>query len=165
MFFWRKYHGNENYFRRSHFLGRLVWFYLFLRQLLFNLCTAFPLIKAMNTAQPELIAVGAKRYTIVSLCSCLVVFAIVVAIVVIFCPLYLLISFFVGAAVGLIMYIGKLSPKNRPMFDAFCNAYYRFVPDDELRTHMYNKDIHKMKLRLHTLGVSKDWIPDFKEKK
>ena len=54
----------------------------------------------MNAAQPDLIAIGAKRYTIVSVCSCLVVCAIIVAIVVIFCPLYLLISFFVGAAVG-----------------------------------------------------------------
>ena len=60
-------------FAGAIFLGGWLWFYLFLRQLLFNLCTAFPLIKAMNTAQPELIAVGAKRYTIVSLCSCLVV--------------------------------------------------------------------------------------------
>ena len=151
-------------FAGAIFLGGWLWFYLFLRQLLFNLCTAFPLIKAMNTAQPDLIAIGAKRYTIVSVCSCLVVCAIVVAVVVIFCPLYLLISFFVGALVGLLMYMTKLSPKNRPMFDTFCSAYYRFVPDDELRTHMYNKNPHKMKVRLHTMGVSTDWVPNFKEK-
>ena len=106
-------------FAGAIFFGGWLWFYLFLRQLLFNFCTAFPLIKAMNAAQPDLIAIGAKRYTIVSVCSCLVVCAIIVAIVVIFCPLYLLISFFVGAAVGLLMYLGKLSPKNRPMFDTF----------------------------------------------
>ena len=39
-----------------------------------------------------------------------------------------------------------------------------FVPDDELRAHMYNKNPHKMKVRLHTMGVSTDWVPNFKDK-
>lgn len=150
-------------FAGAVFLGGWLWFYLFLRQFLFNLCTAFPLIKAMNQAQPELIAVGAKRYTMVSLTVCTVVCAAVAALILRFCPLYLVISFFAGALVGIAMYAGKLSPKNRAMFDVFCNGYYRFVPDDELRTHMYNKNPHKMKVRLHTMGVSTDWIPDFKK--
>ena len=39
----------------------------------------------------------------------------------------------------LVLYISKFTPKCRQMFDAFCATYYQFVPDDELRTAMYNK--------------------------
>ena len=60
------------------------------------------------------------------------------------------------------MYIGRLSPKNRNMFDSFCAAYYRFVPDDELRTAMYNKKPSQMKKRLHEMRISPDFIPEFK---
>lgn len=151
-------------FAGAMFLVGWLWFYLFFRQFLFNILVAFPMIKAMNKAQTDLIAIGAKRYTIVSLIACTVVCAIVAGIIIWLCPLYLIISFLVGALVGFVMYIGKLTPKNRAMFDVFCNAYYRFVPDDELRTLMYNKNPHKMKVRLHTIGVSTDWIPDFKDK-
>ena len=151
-------------FAGAMFLVGWLWFYLFFRQFLFNILVAFPMIKAMNKAQTDLIAIGAKRYTSVSLIACTVVCAIVAGIIIWLCPLYLIISFLVGALVGFVMYIGKLTPKNRAMFDVFCNAYYRFVPDDELRTLMYNKNPHKMKVRLHTMGVSTDWIPDFKDK-
>ena len=151
-------------FAGAMFLVGWLWFYLFFRQFLFNILVAFPMIKAMNKAQTDLIAIGAKRYTIVSLIACTVVCAIVAGIIIWLCPLYLIISFLVGALVGFVMYIGKLTPKNRAMFDVFCNAYYRFVPDNELRTLMYNKNPHKMKVRLHTMGVSTDWIPDFKDK-
>ena len=48
------------------------------------------------------------------------------------------------------------------MFDAFCNTYYRFVPDDELRTAMYNKDPQRIKQRLYNLGLARDMVPDFK---
>ena len=151
-------------FAGAMFLVGWLWFYLFFRQFLFNILVALPMIQAMNKAQTDLIAIGAKRYTIVSLIACTVVCAIVAGIIIWLCPLYLIISFLVGALVGFVMYIGKLTPKNRAMFDVFCNAYYRFVPDDELRTLMYNKNPHKMKVRLHTMGVSTDWIPDFKDK-
>lgn len=150
-------------FAGAIFLGGWLWFYLFFRQFLFNLLTAFPLIKAMNKAQDELIGPGAKKYTIVSLVTCAIVCAALVAVVVIFCPLYLMLSFFGGALIGILAYTGKLTPKNRAIFDVFCGAYYRFVPDDELRTMMYNKNPHKMKVRLHTMGVSTDWIPSFKD--
>lgn len=40
------------------------------------------------------------------------------------------------------------------MFDSFCAAYYRFVPDDELRTAMYNKKPSQMKKRLHEMRIS-----------
>ena len=36
-----------------------LWFYLFVRQFLFNFFTAYPLIKKMQAAKEDLIAVGA----------------------------------------------------------------------------------------------------------
>ena len=142
-----------------------MWGYMFLRQFFFNVCVAAPLIKKMNAAAEDLIAVGAKRYTAISIGVCIVVSAIIVFLVVKFLPLYLIICFFVGGLICVVMLIGSMSPNNRAMFDTFCGAYYRFVPDDELRTVMYNKKPSKMKLRLHTMGVSIDWIPNFKEDK
>lgn len=140
-----------------------LWFYLFVRQFLFNFFTAYPLIKGMQAAKEDLIAIGARRYTAVSTVSCAVVCAIVIAIVSIFCPWYFILCFFVGAIVALVMYLPLLGPKNRAMFDSFCTTYYRFVPDDELRTAMYNKKPSQMKVRLHNMGVSDAFIPEFKK--
>ena len=142
-----------------------LWFYLFVRQFLFNFLTAYPMIKRMQAAQEDLIAIGAKRYTTVSVISCAVVCAIVIAIVVAFCPWYFIACFFVGALVALFMYLPLLWPTNRDMFDAFCMKYYSFVPDDELRTAMYNRKPSQMKVRLHDMGVSDAFIPEFKNKK
>ena len=47
-------------------LAGFLWSYLFLRQFLFNIRVAYPLINKMNGLQPELIGVGAKRYTLIS---------------------------------------------------------------------------------------------------
>ena len=142
-----------------------LWFYLFVRQFLFNFFTAYPLIKKMQAAQEGLIAIGAKRYTTVSVISCAVVCAIVIAIVVAFCPWYFIACFFGGALVALFMYLPLLGPTNRDLFDAFCMKYYSFVPDDELRTAMYNRKPSQMKVRLHDMGVSDAFIPEFKSKK
>lgn len=142
-----------------------MWAYMFLRQFLFNILVAMPLIKKMNKASEGLIAIGAKRYTAISNAVTVIMSLIFGFLVVRFCALYLMISFFVGGAICLMMLFGSVKPSNRPMFDTFCGAYYRFVPDDELRTAMYNKKPSKMKLRLHTMGVDIDCIPDFKEGK
>ena len=144
--------------------GGWLWFYMFIRQFLFNILTAYPLIKKMNQADAGLIAVGANRYTTVSVAVCLIVSAAIAAVVIIFCPLYLIICFFAGAIIALIAFLPKLTAKNRAMFDIFCGSYYRFVPDDELRTAMYNKKPSQMKLRLHTMGLSTDFIPKFEDK-
>ena len=143
------------------FLGGWLWFYIFIRQFLFNFMTAYPLIKRMNEASPELIAIGARRYTSVSVVVCGIVAAAVAAAIAVFCPLYMIISFFVGGLIGLVAFFPRLSPKNRAMFDTFCASYYRFVPDDELRTAMYNKKPSQMKQRLHAMGLSTDFIPKF----
>ena len=67
------------------FFGGWLWSYLFIRQFLFNLVTAFPLIKKIKSLQEDLIAVGAVRYTVVSLITCGVVAAIILAVVIRFC--------------------------------------------------------------------------------
>lgn len=144
-------------------LGGWLWFYLFGRQFLFNVMTAYPLIKAMQHLKEDLIAIGAKRYTTISVIVCLIVSAIIFALVFCLCPVYLKICFAVGAVIALVMIFNKMSPANKPMFETFCTGYYRFVPDDELRTAMYNKKTGQMKSRLKDMGISGSFIPEFKK--
>ena len=139
--------------------------YLFVRQFLFNLLVAKPVINNMRKADKDLIAPGADKYTAVSLGIC--GFFVVIALVILFafCSLYIQISFLVGAVIGGVMVAPGMKPENRAMFDSFCLTYFRFVPDDELRTAMYNKKPSQMKLRLHDMGLSTDFIPTFAKEK
>lgn len=143
--------------------GGWLWFYLFGRQFLFNVMTAYPLIKTMQNLREDLIAIGAKRYTTISVIVCLVVSAIILALVFGLCPVYLMVCFAVGAVTALLMIFSKMSPTNKPMFETFCTAYCRFVPDDELRTAMYNKKTGQIKSRLKDMGISGSFIPEFKK--
>ena len=145
------------------FLGGWLWSYVFIRQIMFNFITAYPLIKKMNALQENLIAVGAKRYTTISTLVCSVFSLILLAVVIRFCPLYLAISFAAGAVIAFIMLIKMVSPRNRAMFDSFCTAYCRFVPDDELRTAMFNKKPGQIKQRLYNMNLSRDMVPEFKK--
>ena len=52
------------------FLGGWLWAYLFVRQLMFNFAVAYPLIRNMNALREDLIAIGAKRYTTISVITC-----------------------------------------------------------------------------------------------
>ena len=61
------------------------------------------------------------------------------------------------------MLLNMVTPRNRAMFDTFCNVYCRFVPDDELRTAMYNKKTGPMRARLKELGLEGTFIPEFKK--
>ena len=82
----------------------------------------------------------------------------------IFCPLYLQIGFGAGALLAIILLIPRVTPKNRDMFDSFCFSYCRFVPDDELRTAMYNKKAGQIKSRLKAMEIEGSFVPEFKEK-
>lgn len=144
------------------FLVGWLWMYLFGRQFLFNVFTAFPLIKKMQAIKDDLIAEGAKRYTSVSVGLCLVVSAIALAIVFILCPMHLKIGFALGAVCALLMLINRVSPATKSNFESFCLAYYRFVPDDELRTAMYNKKFSQIKARLKAMGCRESFVPEFK---
>ena len=126
--------------------------------------TAMPLINKIKSLREDLIAVGAVRYTVISLITCGLISAVILFVVIHFCPLYLLISFFTGAVIALAMLANKLSPANRPMFDAFCSSYCRFIVDDELRTAMYNKKTGQIKSRLKAMEIDGTFIPEFKNK-
>lgn len=141
--------------------GGWLWFFLFVRQFLFNLTVAYPLIKSMKNASEDLIHKAAVKYTTTSMIICTVFIAIVIFVVLRFAKPYLIISFFVGALVCSLILLNKFTPKCRQMFDSFCGTYYQFVPDDELRTAMFNKKTSQMKQRLHAMGVSTAFIPEF----
>lgn len=143
------------------FFGGWLFSYLFGRQLVFNFLTAYPMIKKMRTQDPDLIAPGADKYTNISVIVCVVSILIVGFIVVRFCKLYLIISFFVGVISALIMYLPHLKISERGTFDLFCSAYSRFVPDDELRTAMYERKPKEIRQRLRDMGFDSSIIPSF----
>ena len=146
-------------------LGGFLWSYLFMRQFLYNLLVAYPLIKKMNALQPDLIAIGAKRYTNTSVAVSLLIGGALLFAVIRFCPLYLSISFGVGALAAILFIIPRMKPDNKAMFDLFSNAYARFIPDDELRTMLYNKDYSKIRSRLRIMGIIGTFVPEFDKKK
>ena len=150
-------------FAGAIFLGGWLYAYFFVRQILFNLQTAYPTIRRMKAADPDLIGPGAAKYTHISMAVCILFLLVFGFVVVRFCKLYLLISFFAGAVLASLLLISRTKPENRAMFDAFCNTYYRFVPDDELRTAMFNKNVGQIKQRLYNRGLARDMVPDFKE--
>ena len=145
------------------FLLGWLWYYIFARQFIYNFTNAYPLIRKMQKTDPELISPNAKRYTTISVIASFALCAIIIAIVVFLCRkhVYYIISFFAGGVLAFIVFFKQLSPQFKNNFESFCTAYYRFVPDDELRTAMYNKKIPQMKVRLHEMGLSSDFIPEF----
>ncbi len=144
-------------------LAGFLWSYLFVRQFLFNLLVAYPLIKKMRSLHPDLIGPGADSYTRVSDVVCLVLAGVILFLVIRFCPLYMIISFAGGAIAAIVFILMRTRPENKDMFDTFSGAYYRFVPDDELRTILYNKDYKKIKTRLKDMDIQGSFVPDFKK--
>lgn len=142
-----------------------IFCYFFGRQFIYNLKTAYPLIKQMKETNSDLIADTAKKYTHVSMAAVSFLMLIFFFLAARFLPLYLKISFFAGFLVCLVMVFPSLTPDYRKNFDAFCTTYYRFVPDDELRTAMYNRKPSAMKIRLHDMGLSTAFIPEFRQEK
>ena len=140
-----------------------IWAYFFVRQILFDYKIAYPTVKKMHEADKELISINANRYTTVSviLCSFFILLGAVLIIVFFRNKLYILIPFFAGFIISAIMIAGSIKLSNRKLFDSFCATYYRFIPDDELRTAMYNCKTSKMKLRLHDMNLPIDFIPVF----
>jgi hypothetical protein len=155
--------GIKIMFAGAIFLGGWLWSYVFIRQILFNFITAFPLIKKMRSLRDDLIAIGADRYTTISSIVCFIFAAILLFVVIRFCPLYLTLCFAGGAIIAFIMLLKMVSPRNRAMFDTFCSAYCRFVPDDELRTAMYNKKTGLIRARLKAMEVTDTFVPDFQK--
>jgi hypothetical protein len=144
------------------FFGGWLFSYLFGRQLVFNFKAAYPMIRRMRAQDPELIAPGADKYTNISVIVCVIAILIVSFIVVRFCKLYLIISFFVGVLSAFVMYLPRLGIGERSTFDLFCSAYSRFVPDDELRTAMYERKPKDIRGRLKDMGLDSSIIPSFR---
>lgn len=150
-------------------VGGWFWFFMFLRQFFFNIMTAYPLIGKMKKLDKELIAIGATRYTTVSLIVTGLLSALVAFLVLYFSikksAAFVYLNFIIGAIIAFAMFITKLGYRNKPMFDLFCDSYYRFVPDDELRTAIYNKKLGQIKSRLKVMGFDGTFIPEFKAEK
>ena len=140
-----------------------LFMYLFGRQFLFNFTVAYPLIKKMNTGSSELISPNAKKYTLVSVISTGIITLLGLILILFIKKVYLKISFYAGVIICAAMIFSQVKVTKRNMFEAFCATYYRFIFDDELRTHMYNKKVSGMKIRLHDMGLSTDWIPKFEK--
>jgi len=138
-------------------------FYLFGRQLVFNFSAAYPTIKKMREQDKELIAPGADKYTNISVLVCVVTIVVVAAIVIRFCPLYLMISCAVGAVSALLMYLPHAKVSDRGTFDLFCSAYSRFVPDDELRPAMFNRKPKEIRKRVREMGLDPAFVPIFSD--
>ena len=145
------------------FFGGWLFFYLVGRQLVFNFSAAYPTIKKMREQDKELIAPGADKYTNISVLVCVVTIVVVAAIVIRFCPLYLMISCAVGAVSALLMYLPHAKVSDRGTFDLFCSAYSRFVPDDELRTAMFNRKPKEIRKRVREMGLDPAFVPIFSD--
>lgn len=143
------------------FFGGWLFSYLFVRQLSFNFKIAYPMIKKMRAQDKDLIAPGADKYTHISVIVCSVVILIVAFIVVRFCKLYLIVSFAVGVVSALLLFLPHLKLTERGTFDLFCSAYSRFVPDDELRAAMYERDPKALRKRLRDMELDSSIIPTF----
>ena len=145
------------------FFAGFLWVYLIIRQFLFNVSIAYPTLNKMKALKEDLIVIGAWRYTHISMVVCVLVSAVVLFVVIRFCPTYLLISFGVGSLICFLMLVFKIKPQNKAMFDNFCTAYCRFVQDDKLRTLMFEKDYKKIDRRLRELGCTGSFVPEFQK--
>jgi len=64
------------------FLGGWFWFYLFMRQFLFDFTVAYPLVKKMRNTGEDLILAAANKYTTVSVVVCSIFMALVAFLVI-----------------------------------------------------------------------------------
>lgn len=143
-------------------LAGFLWCYLFVRQLMFNLAIAHPMIKKMNKLQAGLIAAGATNYTVISDIVCSAIGAVVLFLIIRFCPLYITLSFAGGAIAAFLFLLFRIKPSNKTMFDLFSKTYCRFVPDDDLRNILANTDYQKIKAQLKKMGIKGTFLPEFK---
>lgn len=151
------------------FLCGWLWYFLVVRQFVFNFTTVKPMLKRIQKAtvgKPDVISVNASRFTTLSIVVWIVISIITAGVVVYLCrnKAYLFISFFIGALIGVVTFLGQYTEYNERNFNDFCSSYYRFVYDDQLRTSMYHNKIPAIKVRLDEMGIDKTIIiPVFKK--
>lgn len=125
------------------FVVGFFWFYLGGRQLLFNFITAHPLVNKFSK-QGILDKKMATRFTITSTVMWIILCGLVAFVIFYFGGVNLKIGFVVGVALGLVLNWNRMGPSVRSNVDAFVNTYYRFMPDDVLRTNVYNNGLQGM---------------------
>ena len=136
------------------FVGGWFYFYICLRQLIFNFTVAYPLIAKFGKAGEQVFApTGANRLNTISVIIWLAICVCLGFVVVHFAALYLTLCFAGGVVIGLVVFAKKLGPKTKSNFEAFCHTYCRFVPDDDLRQAMAHADLPKMRAALRALNV------------
>ncbi len=134
------------------FVGGWFYFYICLRQLIFDFTVGYPLINRFGSAGYKVfMPQGAHRLNTISVVIWLLICAGIAYVVIRFCALWLLIPFWVGAASGLILFAKKLGPRTKSNFEAWLRTYCRFMPDDELRMACLNADLPKMRAALRAL--------------
>lgn len=133
------------------FIAGWFYFYICLRQLIFDFTVGYPLIHKFGDAK-LMVAVGAHRLNTMSVIIWLIICAGVAWAVIRFAALYLIISFGVGVLLGVIQFRSKLGPRTPSNFEAFCHTYYRFIPDEALQKAVYEADLPKIRAALRDLG-------------
>ena len=135
------------------FVAGWFFFSICLRQLIYDFTVGYPLIKKFGDAGETIFAAKpARNLNTISVLVWLALCAGLSFVIIYFCPLYLMLSFWGGVLLGVIVYATKLGPRTKSNFEAFCRTYYRFMPDDELRTATYNVDLPRMRAALRALN-------------
>ena len=105
------------------FVAGWFYFYICIRQLIFDFTVGYPLISKFGKAGENIFApTGARRMNTISVFIWLIICVGLGFLVVHFAALYLTISFFVGAALGIVIYAKKLGPRTKSNFEAFCRS-------------------------------------------
>ena len=134
-----------------------LYFYICLRQLIFDFTVGYPLIKRFGAAGDQIIAVKpARSLNTISVCVWFALCAGLGFLVIHFCPLWLMLPFWGGALLGVATFATRLGPGTKSNLEAWLRTYYRFMPDDELRTACYNTDLPRIRAALRALGVEAD---------
>ena len=136
------------------FVGGWFYFYICLRQLIFDFTVGFPLISKFGAAgETVFAATGAKRLNIISVIIWALICVGIGWVVIRFCPTYLLVSFWAGAVIGLACFAKRLGPGTKSNLEAWLRTYCRFMPDDALRMACYEADLPKLRSALRALNA------------
>lgn len=160
--------ANKVLYAALMFLAGWLWYFLIVRQFVFNFTTVLPMLKRFRRAsqsENDLISVNSSRFVAISIIVWIIISLGIFILVAFLCRnhIYLTYSFLVGGIIGAVTFVGHYTEYTERNFKDFCSSYYRFVFDDELRTAMYNSKISAIKIRLDAMNISKDLIvPKFK---
>ncbi|NLC72375.1 MAG: hypothetical protein GX684_01170 [Ruminococcaceae bacterium] len=134
-------------------LAGWIFFYICVRQLVFNFTVGYPLISKLKpTGESVFYAKAARHLNNISVIIWFFIVAGISFVVIRFAPLYLQVSFAVGFISCILLFIKKLGPKDKKNLEAFLRTYSRFALPDDLRTAMYNADVPKVHAALRASG-------------